>query len=74
MSDRNTTIITDRGGGVGLGIIVGVVAVIAVLVLLFGWHPWTAVSTKGSTVNITVPSIAPAPAPVPAPTTAPAGG
>jgi hypothetical protein len=66
MSDRNTTIITDRGGGMGVGIVVGVLAVLAVLVLVFGWHPWRTIQAKGPTITITAPTIAPAPAPAPA--------
>ena len=74
-TDRNTTIVTDNGGGAAVGILIGVVAVIAVLFLIFGWHPWE-LRQAGPTVNITnpAPTPAPAPAPVPAPPKAPAAG
>jgi hypothetical protein len=74
MSDRNTTIVTDSGGNVVVGVMVGVVAVLAVLFLVFGWHPWATVREGGPTVNITTPAPIPAPAPAlaPAPGSAPA--
>ena len=65
--DRNTTIVTDNGGGVAVGVLVGVVAVLAaILFVVFGWHPWE-VRQAGPTVNITTPAPLPAPAPAPAP-------
>jgi hypothetical protein len=74
MSDRNTTIVTDSGGNTVVGVLVGIVAVLAVLFLVFGWHPWAAVREAGPTVNITTPAPLPAPAPVPALPKAPAAG
>ena len=53
MSDRNTTIITDRGGGMATGIVIGAILVIGVLFMAFVWHPWTAGPARGPTVNIT---------------------
>jgi len=74
-TDRNTTIVTDSGGNTAVGVVVGVVAVLAVLFFVFGWHPWE-IRQAGPTVNITTPAPtpAPAPAPVPAPPKAPAAG
>jgi hypothetical protein len=76
MSDRNTTIVTDSGSGAVVGLLVAVVAVLAILVFAFGWHPWTSVPAKGPTVNITAPAPAPAPTVniIPAPAPAPAAG
>jgi hypothetical protein len=75
MSDRNTTIVTDSGSGVVVGVLVGIVAVLVVLFFVFGWHPWEGARGSGPTVNITTPAApAPAPAPAPAQPKAPAGG
>ena len=72
MTDRNTTVVTDSSGGAVLGIIVAVLAVLAILVFVFGWHPWSSVPANGPAVNITAPAPAPdvniiTPAPAPAP-------
>ena len=75
--DRNTTIITtDSGSGALMGVLVGAVAVIVVLVVVFGWHPWAA-REAGPAVHVTTPATVPGPAPAPpAPTSpkAPAAG
>jgi len=73
MSDRNTTIVTDSGSGIVVGVLVGIVAVLVVLFFVFGWRPWEGARGSGPTVNITTPAVPP-PAPAPAQPKAPAGG
>jgi len=72
MSDRNTTIVTDRGAGPGiiLGILLGVIIVLGFLIFAFGW-PISVTNRSGPTIKIEVPA-APAPPKLPAPAPAPA--
>jgi hypothetical protein len=67
MTDRNTTVVSD--GGAGVGIIVAIVIAVGLFALLFFWQPWSsAPRTSGPSVNITTPSLPAAPsAPAPAP-------
>jgi hypothetical protein len=78
MTDRNTTVVTDSGGGMVIGIVLAALIVLGFLVLAFGW-PFSISgrsADSGPTINIQAPSPAPAPAlpatPAPAPAPAPA--
>ena len=63
MSDRNTTVVTDGGGGgVAIGIVIAVLLVLGFTVLAFGWPFSLGSRQSGPTINIQTPATPAAPA------------
>jgi len=62
MSDRNTTIVTDSGGGIAIGIVIAVVVILGFTVLAFGWPFSLGPRQSGPAINIQTPAAPSAPA------------
>ena len=66
MTDRNTVVVKD-GGGSGAGMILGIIAVIAIVAAIWFFAIGPGSSSKsstndgGTTINVEVPTIAPTP-------------
>jgi len=66
MTDRNTVVVKD-GGGSGAGMILGVIAIIAIVAAIWffalgpGAGSKSSTNDGGTTINVEVPSIAPNP-------------
>jgi len=66
MSDRNTTVVTDGGSGVVIGIVIALLLVLGFTVLAFGWPFSLGPRQSGPTINIQTPAT-PAPPALPQP-------
>ena len=66
MTDRNTVVVKD-GGGSGAGMILGVIAIIAIVAAIWffalgpGANNKSSTDNGGTTINVEVPAIAPNP-------------
>jgi hypothetical protein len=67
MTDRNTVVVHDDGGGSGIGMLLGIIAIIAIVAAIwfFALGPGAGSNSNssngGTNVNVGVPTGAPAP-------------